>query len=70
MPFSADETLNTYLQRDLKLELDIYIVWKRGIKDDMSSIEDLYNDWVKHYQKDPAADAPKGNFSGQLNDAQ
>jgi len=44
--FVKNETLEDYTLRDKLMQIEIYVVWKRGYKTD-SKAEDLFLDWTK-----------------------
>ncbi|CAD8175796.1 unnamed protein product [Paramecium octaurelia] len=48
--YGSDNSIEKYLQKEPKLEIEVFVVWKRGFKF-TSSVDELYNDWSKHQQR-------------------
>ncbi|CAK69659.1 unnamed protein product (macronuclear) [Paramecium tetraurelia] len=48
--YVQDTCIEKYIQKEPKLEIEVFVVWKRGFKS-ASSVDELYNDWLKHHQR-------------------
>ncbi|CAD8072992.1 unnamed protein product [Paramecium sonneborni] len=48
--YDQDTLIENYYQKEPKLEIEVFVVWKRGFKS-TSQVDELYNDWLKQQKK-------------------
>jgi DNA-directed RNA polymerase alpha subunit len=44
--FNKESNFEDYVKKDSSIQIEVYVVWKRGYKED-NKPEDLYVDWMK-----------------------